>query len=501
MKIKTRFQIVVAIVVSIALLLCVVILFTVQDMNKTMEKNRIANEIIKDVFELDIVIHDYVTYHEERAKTQQQLKHESIEVLLTQASEKFKNLGEQAIVTDLFVRHESIDSIFSQLVSKHEEDPSGEESAAVSELEERLIGQLMVDAQAMVSDASQLGVITSVAVVAAQQRINLLATSFIVLMSAVIAIILFGISRGVLKPITQFRDVTEIIAKGDLNHKIEITKRDEIGDLEKSFESMRLNLKKSYDELEARVAERTEELSQANIRLEGLDKLKSMFIASMSHELRTPLNSIIGFTGVMLQGVAGKITEEQKKQLTMVKNSANHLLSLINDIIDVSKIESGKIEPHIKEFNLSNMVQEVKESFKVAAEEKGLEFSLEMPEKLVIKGDERRTKQILINFVGNALKFTDKGKIEMKVAKKDGKAEASVRDTGIGIKKEHIGMLFKPFSQIPAEGKLKEGTGLGLYLSKKIANVLGGDISAESEFGKGSVFILALPLAYKGAKT
>ena len=502
MKIKTKFKIIVPLVLSLALLLCGIIFIIVQNMNETMEKSRIANEIVKDVFELDIVSHDYVMYHEERAKTQWQLKHDSVVVLLTQASEKFEDLEEQTIVTNLFKNHESIDSIFSQLVSNYEkEDRSEEESAAFLELEERLTSQLMVNTQSMVSGASQLGAITRADVVTTQQRINLLATSFIVLMSAVIAIILFGISRGVLKPITQFRDVTEIIAKGDLNHKIEITKRDEIGDLAKSFETMRLNLKKSYGELEAKVAERTEELSQANIRLKGLDKLKSMFLASMSHELRTPLNSIIGFTGIMLQGVAGEITEEQRKQLTMVKNSANHLLALINDVIDVSKIEAGKVELHIEEFNLSNIVQEIKDSFKVAAEKKGLELSLEMPENLAIKSDELRMKQVLINFVSNALKFTDKGKVEMKVAKEDGKVEVSVRDTGIGIKKEHMGMLFRAFGQTPTEGRPKrEGTGLGLYLSKKVVDLLGGEIKAESELGKGSVFTFTLPLKYKEVK-
>lgn len=245
-----------------------------------------------------------------------------------------------------------------------------------------------------------------------------------------------------------------------------------------------------------------EELEEANIKLQELDQLKSMFIASMSHELRTPLNSIIGFTGIILQGMAGEINEEQRKQLTMVRHSANHLLALINDIIDLSKIEAGKVELTIGEFDLSNLVQEVRDSFRVSAAEEGLKMSLKMPKRLVIKGDERRTKQVLVNLVGNAVKFTDKGEIEIKVAKKEGMAEVSVRDTGIGIRKENMDRLFKAFSQIPAEGRPKqEGTGLGLYLSKKIAGLLGGDIWAESEFGKGSMFTLTLPLKYREVKT
>ncbi len=252
-------------------------------------------------------------------------------------------------------------------------------------------------------------------------------------------------------------------------------------------------LKKYRDHLEKKGAE----LKQANTRLQELDLLKSMFIASMSHELRTPLNSIIGFTGIILQGISGEITEEQRKQLTMVKTSAAHLLDLINDVIDVSKIEAGKVELTIEEFDLSALTQDVKKTFEIITDEQGLRITLEAPEKLIVKSDERRAKQIIINFVSNAIKFTDKGRIEIKLAKRDGSAEVSVADTGIGIKKEDIGKLFQAFGRIATENRLTEGSGLGLYLSKKIANLLGGDIKAESELGRGSVFTFTLPLKYR----
>ena len=258
-------------------------------------------------------------------------------------------------------------------------------------------------------------------------------------------------------------------------------------------------LQKAHDQLEGKVAERTQELENANLKLQELDRLKSMFIASMSHELRTPLNSIIGFTGIILQGMSGEINQEQRKQLSLVENSANHLLDLINDVIDISKIEADKVELYIQEFDLSALSQEIKESFAVALNKKGLALLLEKPPALLIESDERRTKQILVNFISNALKFTYKGEIEIKIAKKDKIVEVSVRDTGIGMEKEDMGKLFQSFSRIATSGRLTEGTGLGLYLSKKIARLLGGDIKAESEFGKGSAFTLTLPLKYKEA--
>ncbi len=248
---------------------------------------------------------------------------------------------------------------------------------------------------------------------------------------------------------------------------------------------------------EKALEERSKDLAEANIRLKELDRLKSMFIASMSHELRTPLNSIIGFSGIILQGMSGEITGEQRKQLILVKNSANHLLALINDVIDVSKIEAGQIELIIEEFNLSDIMQEVNDSFKFAVEKKGLKLSFEMPERLVIKSDERRTKQVIMNLVSNAIKFTDIGEIEIKAAKKDEGVDISVRDNGIGIEKKDIDKLFKAFSRIYNKDMLKEGTGLGLYLSRKIADLLGGEISAKSKFGRGSKFTFKLPLKYK----
>jgi signal transduction histidine kinase len=262
----------------------------------------------------------------------------------------------------------------------------------------------------------------------------------------------------------------------------------------------------AYTKSKRRLAEEvlkriSKELEQSNIKLKEIDKLKSMFIASMSHELRTPLNSIIGFTGIILQGISGEITEEQRKELTMVENSADHLLALINDVIDVSKIEAGKVELFIEEFNLADLMQGTKESFKIAVDEKNLKLSLKMPERLIIKGDETRIKQVIMNLLSNAVKFTDRGEIEIKVKKKDEEVKVSVTDTGIGIKKENMRKLFKQFSRIYIEGKpITEGTGLGLYLSKKIVDLLGGQIKAESEFGKGSMFTFTFPLEYTEVK-
>jgi len=197
------------------------------------------------------------------------------------------------------------------------------------------------------------------------------------------------------------------------------------------------------------------------------------FLASMSHELRTPLTSIIGFTNMIL---------------------TNHLHELINDVLDITKIEVKKLEIRKDTFNLIEELLKLKETFSIAFKEKGLEFFIDSPETLTIYNDKKRINQILINLIGNAIKFTDKGKISIKVKKKNEMVKISVKDTGPGIREEDLKKLFKPFSQIIEPGKNKEGSGLGLHLSKKLANLLGGDISVKSKFGKGTTFKLTLEL-------
>jgi len=260
-------------------------------------------------------------------------------------------------------------------------------------------------------------------------------------------------------------------------------------------EELYLKLREYSENLE----EKTAELEQTNIRLQEMERLKSVFLASMSHELRTPLNSIIGFTGIILQGMSGEVNQEQGKQLTMVKNSASHLLSLINDVLDISKIEAGKVELSPEEFRLDNVAREVVETLSPTASEKSLELLTEVPEGITLFSDRRRVKQVLMNLVSNAVKFTDRGSV--KIAARvpgDDNLEVRVIDTGIGIKQEDMDKLFQPFQQIEAFlAKKSEGTGLGLHLTERLVALLGGDISAKSEYGRGSEFTFTMPLRYK----
>jgi PAS domain S-box-containing protein len=250
--------------------------------------------------------------------------------------------------------------------------------------------------------------------------------------------------------------------------------------------------------MERELRDNVDRLEQANARLREMDQLKSVFLASMSHELRTPLNSIIGFTGIILMGIAGEINEEQRKQLTMVKTSANHLLDLINDVLDISKIEADKVELDIREFSLNELAEEVIAALSPGAQQKGLELAAEMPADVTVRSDRRRVKQVLVNLLSNAVKFTDHGRVAVSVRLVDSsEVEIAVTDTGAGIREEDMQRLFQPFQQVgPSLTKKHEGTGLGLYLTEKLASLLHAKISARSEYGRGSEFTFTMPLRY-----
>jgi len=342
---------------------------------------------------------------------------------------------------------------------------------------------------------------------------------------------LIGLSTYVVRPLKKFIDETDYIARtSDLERSIDIKSKDEIGLLANSYNQMINTLRISYkslkdteadliehrDHLETKVEDRTSQLQAANEKLsaeikeriqtlselavakeraEAADRLKSAFLATMSHELRTPLNSIIGFTGIILQGIVGPLNDEQKKQLNMVRGSAQHLLSLINDVLDISKIEAGQLQIAHENYNLRQTIEKTVESARPLADKKGLELACSISSEIEnLTGDRRRIEQILLNLISNAIKFTEKGSVKIECEPEDGKVTVKVTDTGIGIRTEDMETIFQAFRQIDSGITRKyEGTGLGLSICKRLVELMGGKIWVTSAWGSGSTFSLSLP--------
>ena len=241
--------------------------------------------------------------------------------------------------------------------------------------------------------------------------------------------------------------------------------------------------------------EAAEALRKALKAAQAADRVKSAFLATMSHELRTPLNSIIGFTGIMLQGLTGPLNPEQHKQMTMVQSSSRHLLALINDVLDISKIEAGQLDLAQDSFALKLSLEKTVKLISPLAGQKGIDLQMDIAEDIgMITTDQRRLEQVLLNLLSNAVKFTEKGVVRLVCRVENDQYLLSLTDTGVGMEPEELAKIFQPFHQIDSGLTRKhEGTGLGLAICKKIVDLMNGTIDVESQWGQGSVFTVRLP--------
>ncbi|GLI53485.1 sensor histidine kinase [Thermodesulfovibrio yellowstonii] len=306
------------------------------------------------------------------------------------------------------------------------------------------------------------------------------------------------LSIKISKPIIAIREASQKLSKGEFDIKNLDTRIIEIKSLSDTLIESANNLKELYQSLEQKVKERTAELEIAKIHAEAASRAKSEFLANMSHELRTPLNSIIGFTEVLQDQLFGSLNEKQLEYLKDIHESAKHLLNLINDILDLSKIEEGKMELELSEFKVSDVINTSLIMFKEKALKHGIKLDAEISQDvdIIVTADERKIKQVLFNLVSNAVKFTPEGgSVKIMAKRKEDMIEIAVEDTGIGIKKEDMERLFQPFSQLETTYTKKyEGTGLGLALSKSLVELHGGSLWCESEYGKGSRFSFTFPV-------
>jgi signal transduction histidine kinase len=287
----------------------------------------------------------------------------------------------------------------------------------------------------------------------------------------------FVLSWSVIGPMQRIDSRLAAIASGDFSGHVDVTNRDELGALAENVNQMNDELRRLYRELET------------------ASQHKSDFLANMSHELRTPLNAIIGFSQVLRDGMVGEVNEKQAEYLDDILSSGNHLLSLINDVLDLSKVEAGQVELELAPFSLQDALERGVAMVRERATRDGVQVTLAAnPDVDVVAGDERRIRQVIFNLLTNAVKFTPAGgSVDVRAKQVNGEVSVSVADTGRGIAGEDLRRIFEEFQQTEAGIEQGEGTGLGLALSKRLVELHGGRIWVDSELGRGSTFVFTLP--------
>ncbi|MBL7158726.1 MAG: HAMP domain-containing protein [Candidatus Omnitrophica bacterium] len=502
-RIRSFFTFVAAIAVG------AVIYVATQEIDQASRIERTAASILKDCADLQMVTHEYLLHHEERAYEQWSMKYDSLSRVLSLVH--FKDPEERALFENIKRNQENTKKFFEQIVAAHKESVGFRQVYVdyYGQVEGRLVGQLLIKLESMLSDSFRLHELSNREIGRVQKRTSFFIGIFVIGLALTMAVTSSWVDRSILGPIAELNKGMAVIGAGNLDYKVATKSNDEIGELANTFDYMAENLKRtttSIEHLNAEIFERRraeEKLQDALKELKKLDQLKSDFVSTVSHELRTPLAIIKEGIGIVNDGVAGHIAEHQKKVLNTAAKNIDRLTNIINSLLDISKIEAGKIEIRKGFIDLVSLVKGTVAGFKVQAEAKGLKVKsyFEPETKIYAHIDPDKIVQVFTNLIGNAIKFTEKGHIDVSVVEKEDRIECAVTDTGIGIKKQDLTRVFEKFQQFGrVDGAGAKGTGLGLSIARALVEMHDGKIRVESPAQKslpagrqGTKFIFTLP--------
>jgi signal transduction histidine kinase len=329
---------------------------------------------------------------------------------------------------------------------------------------------------------------------------SMLRTSAVLMLGLGVALLatLF-VSRRVVRPLETLRQGVERIRKGDLTARLDVKTGDEIEILAEEFNQMAVHLSEAYTGLEQKVAERTHALTVVNKKLEEASQHKSQFLANVNHELRTPVSAIIGYGRLVLRATEGQIAPLQRENLQDLLHNAERLLNQLDSLLDFAKIEAGKMEVRVEPVSVEEIIQGAAAAIETILNPSSVRLIREIASDIpALNTDREKLRQIILNLLDNAAKFTERGEIKISVCQQNGSLKLVISDTGIGIEKKDLNQIFEKFHQGDLSSTKKyQGTGLGLAIVKKFVNLLGGEVGVESEVGKGSVFTVTIPLDHK----
>lgn len=467
MTIRTKLFLSVALVIILSLILGSIIFFSTARIDKTVEKGQKSDRIVREIFQLTLLLNDYLMYHEERSAKQWQIKHKAIGNLL--ASQHYNDPKDQAIHEDIIKTHASAAEDFTQLINAYPDNTS-------EDLRVRLTSLLLVKSQAMVSKS----VVLSEKSFSEQRQTR---ENAVLVLGVVIGILListitlfFLLYKSIVDPIAKLNKGTRLIASGNWSHKVDVNSHDEIGQLAQAFNTMSAKINSYITELKQ------------------LEKQKDDFIAAASHELKTPLTSL----SIYYKSLHNKLekTKDTKTEnlLEKIDGQLKRLLNMVDDLLDVQKIVGGKLQYTFEYFDLKELVNEIIQETRLTTENRHIIKRL--TKSTTVYGSRAHIEQVLTNFISNAIKYSPKKeKIVVSTEISETNIILSVRDFGIGIAKKDQEKVFERFYR--AGGKIEKtypGIGLGLYISSQIIKHHGGKIWVKSQKNKGSIFSFALPI-------
>jgi len=503
MSIKKRLWLLLALSATSVVVLIVLFSYSHLAIVKLKTDVILYGSIMDDVHELTLLNNNILLHHgEKRTLRQWREKLTSIDKKLSyldiraEDKKKFETIKNEYI--KMFI-------LFDNLHESYQHP----KSASLEPYQKRLIGQTQIHLYTIVRGIQQIIKQQRLQRLEQEQCRDTLLFEGMIGFSLMIAGLIWYLIMNMLRPLEQLQKGVSQITNGDFNTTIDLKSSDELGDFSRALDNMTHNfitaIKQLNDEVEQRKVHEGV-LKEMNTHLRELDRLKTLFIASMSHELRTPLNAIIGFSGVLKMEIAGALNTKQKEQLERIHRAGEHLYTMIVDILDISKLESGDL-PFIPDtFSLKMLLEELMENVQPKIANKKMQICLVIDEDIDLYTDRHRLKQSIGNYLSNAIKFSEKGTITIKAQQTKGWLEIEVTDEGIGIDNQNFNKLFQPFERLESSLKvLAGGAGLGLYLTKKIVTeLMGGEVYVKSHLGEGSTFGLRIPIeskcTFKGEK-